>query len=224
MGMQIMLNDAMSLQENFIKSQLRPNKVKSLQVLDAFLNTPRDLFLPSTLSSQSYLEKNIRLDHDRYLLSPLALAQLLERANLKAEDKGLVIGFATGYSLALLSQIISITYGIESNELLMDQAQESLSQFGIPDLPLTCQFLPLGCDDFAPYDFILIEGSVHKIPQSILCQLSVGGRLATLIKKEKHCATGVIITRTATDFETSYIFEMDVPYLPGFEPATCFQF
>lgn len=218
-----MLTDQQQLRETLIKCQLRPNKILDGSVLSAFANTPREIFLPPALHPLSYGDTNIRLNNGRTLLPPLTLAKMIAAASVKAEDKGLIIGFATGYSLAILSQIIAVVYGVESDISLFEQAEDNIRVFGLNDLTTECSPLIGGLPEHGTYDFILIEGAVTTVPPVILDQLNLNGRLAVLLKHHSPFATGVVMTKTLSGMRTSAYFDAQAPYMPGFEKPQVFS-
>lgn len=217
-----MLTDQQQLRETLIKCQLRPNKILDGSVLSAFADTPREIFLPPALHPLSYGDANIRLNNGRTLLPPLTLAKMIAAATVKAEDKGLVIGFATGYSLAILSQIIAVVYGVESDLVLFEQAEDNIRAFGLNDLTTECAPLNTGLPQHGPYDFILIEGAVEEVPAVILDQLRLEGRLVVLLKHHSPMAKGVVMTKTLSGMTTSAYFDAQAPYMPGFEKRQVF--
>ena len=216
------------LRENLVECQIKPNKISNLSILSAFRDVPREFFLPPSFYGMAYTEKNIQIAPQRFLLSPFQLAQLLNAAELKPQDKGLVVGFATGYSLAILTQIINETAGVECDEVLFDTAQDSLNQLGLCDLTLENDSLKKGLIEQAPYDVIVIEGAVHDVPPSLLEQLKSGGRLVCFKKiREKitqHFLTqAILITKTKEGYHTKTVFESTAEYLPGLTPNHSFS-
>src|SRR6185312_17139031 len=90
---------------NMVESQLRTNKVTDEAILDAFLDVPRERFVPDHLAGIAYNDEDIPLGGGRYLLEPMVLARLLQLAGIGPEDGVLEIGAATGYATAILSRL-----------------------------------------------------------------------------------------------------------------------
>lgn len=221
--------DHRKLRENLIERQLRPNKINGVSLLSAFESVPREIFLPPRYYGMAYTEKKIQIAPNRFLLCPLQLAQLLNAADLTPTDKGLVLGFATGYSLAIVTQVIRETLGVECDQFLFETTQDSLNQMGICDLSLENNALENGIISSAPYTVIVIEGAVHTVPDCLLNQLAVGGRLVCFQKAVdkttgQYFCQGVLITRNKNGYTTKSVFESAVDYLPGFLPPRVFSF
>ena len=103
---------------NMVEGQLRTNKVTDEAVLEGFLTTPRERFVPSHLRGIAYVDDDIPLGNGRYLIEPMVLARLLQLAEIGKSDKVLEIGCATGYATAILARIAASVVAVESDPLL----------------------------------------------------------------------------------------------------------
>src|SRR5436190_621265 len=101
--------------ESMIESQVRPNKVTQADLIEAMRRVPREKFLPAYLQSRAYVDEDINLGNERYLLEPMIIARLLQAANIQKTDNVLDIGCATGYSAALLGCLCDKVQGIEKD-------------------------------------------------------------------------------------------------------------
>lgn len=211
------------ISHNFVEGLLRPNKVLSQKLINAFLFVPRENFLPAVQRQVAYLDSHTWLPHHRYLLSPLVLGQLLNIADLKSDDKVLVVGAGTGYSMALLKEIVADVYGVEDSPELRDEAEQNLAELFGADVPIHVGPLPHGYDEKAPYDVILVEGALSEPPQELIRQLSVAGRLVAVWKEGAGMGQGVVFQKTDSGISKTTHFDAQVPYLPGFEPIAKFK-
>ena len=111
--------NCMDLNKNMVEGQIKPLGNISKQVMDAFLSIPRDQFVPLELKNFAYLEKNIELGNDRFLLKPSLIAKIISLADFNSSDTVLIIGSSTGYSSAILSNIAETVISIEEDDQLV---------------------------------------------------------------------------------------------------------
>lgn len=136
-----------------VDSQLRPQGVSDVAVLAAFDSVPREDFAPARAAAFAYYDRSIALGDGRWLMSPAALARLIEALVARAGEQALVVG-STGYAAAILDRL-----GVAVTETGLD-----------PDAA------PKG-----PFDLILIEGAVEHVPAALTDRLAPGGRIACAI-------------------------------------------
>jgi protein-L-isoaspartate(D-aspartate) O-methyltransferase len=214
---------------NMVEGQLRTNKVTDAVVLDAFLNVPRERFVPPALRGTAYVDEDIPLPGGRFLMEPMVLARLLQLAAIAASDKALAIGCASGYASALLGRIAASVTALESDKRVAAQARALLQELGCPTVTVVEGELTKGWRANAPYDVILIDGAVGAIPPSVSDQLAEGGRLVCVLLAESSPAgTGlgeaVVMTRAEGVLSTRPVFDAAVRVLAGFERQASFVF
>ena len=211
--------------ENMVEGQVRPNKVTHPGLLDAMRFVPRERFVPRHLQHIAYVDEDIPLGNGRYLPEPMVLARLVQAAEIRAEDVVLDIGCGTGYSAAILGQLAATVVGLEQNAQMTAEADRLLHELGVVNAVVIQQEdLRQGYAQQEPYDVIVINGSVPHVPETILHQLSDGGRLVTVQSKKGHLGQAVLMTRKGNAFETRILFDAAVPTLSGFEIPQFFVF
>ena len=94
--------DYATARQNMVESQIRPNKVTDPELIDALRSLPRELFVPKAMRGIAYVDEDIAVAPDRYLMEPMVLARLLQEAAVAATDMVLDVGCCTGYSTAVL--------------------------------------------------------------------------------------------------------------------------
>jgi protein-L-isoaspartate(D-aspartate) O-methyltransferase len=213
---------------NMVNGQLRPHGIGEARLIQAFESVPREAFVPPAIQSLVYADANLLLTKDstpkRWLLAPLILGKLLQLGNIQPGDKVLIVGCGSGYSLALVAQLAAHVIGLESDNALASSASHYGIEQGISNSQVVIGALSIGYPKNAPYDVILIEGAVDKIPPILLQQLSCQkGRLVTVVKKENEFGKGVLVTRSEDALNEVSKFEASCPYLPEFEPTRGFQ-
>jgi protein-L-isoaspartate(D-aspartate) O-methyltransferase len=215
--------DYASARRNMVESQLRPNKVTDPALLDALAAVPRELFVPEPLRSVAYVDEEIPLGRGRFLMEPMILGRLLELAAARPSDVALVVGAGLGYSIAVLARIAGRVVALESDPELARQAAQMLQTLGVSSVALVEDPLPEGAPQQAPFDVILFDGAVDRVPPAILDQLAENGRLVAVIRTA-GIGRATLMTRRAGIVASRVAFDAAVPRLPGFEPAPAFVF
>lgn len=214
---------------NMVEGQLRTNKVTDEAVLEGFLTTPRERFVPSHLRGIAYVDDDVPLGNGRVLIEPLVLARLLQFAAIGKQDKVLEIGCATGYATAILAKLSASVVAVESDARLAAAARANLAALGLGNVELQEAPLDAGARAGAPYDVILVNGGVAEIPAAISDQLAEGGRLVTVTEgranpSEARCGSAVLMTRAEGKLSSRPLFDATVEVLPGFAPRPAFVF
>ena len=214
---------------NMVEGQLRTNKVTDEAVLDGFLTTPRERFVPSHLRGIAYVDDDIPLGDGRVLIEPLVLARLLQLAEIGKQDKVLEIGCATGYATALLAKLGASVVAVESNPALAVAARGNLAALNLRNVQVQEAPLDAGWRAGAPYNVILVNGGVAEIPAAISDQLAEGGRLVTVSEgsagpSEARCGCAVLMTRAEGKLSSRPVFDATVEVLPGFARRPAFVF
>ena len=169
--------------QNMVDNQLHANKVVDEALLARAGTLPRELFVPENLRSVAYVDEDVPLGRGRFLLEPMVLVRLIQTAQPQPGNKVLDIGCASGYSTALLAGIAASVVGVESDAALAAQAGATLRSLGVTNATIVTGPLEAGHAGLGPFDVILINGAVERIPQAILDQLAYGGRLVTVVKQ-----------------------------------------
>ena len=162
--------------KNMIDCQLRTNGVCDAKLLNAFYKTPREHFLPVSLKANAYLDEDIMIDDDVFLMEPMKLGKMLDAARLQQDDFVMVVGDMTGYMAAVLSGIVTTVMLLVDHPDRLKQAQEKIEQLGINNIIYIVADHMEGSADQAPYDVVLMNGFVPEAPAKILEQLSDAGR------------------------------------------------
>lgn len=226
-----LLKDRAHPRLNMVNCQLRPNGVGNKRLIEAFESIPMEAFVPPSTQSLVYSDANLSLTPDlavqRWLLAPLTLGKLLQMANIQLPDKVMIVGCGTGYSLALVAQLVDYVVGLDSDEDLAYMARSYAQEQGIENAKVVTGALSVGSPKEAPFDVIIIEGAVNHIPSILLNQLSKQkGRLVTVLKEQpiagqfsgqSHFGKGVLITRVDDTLTQVGKFDASCPHLPEFE-------
>lgn len=218
--------DAALQRKNMVESQVRPNDISDRRILRAMLQLPREAFLPTGVRAIAYMDDDIPLtaEGQRALMSPRAFAKLVQLAEIADSDLVLDVGAATGYSAAVLSRMCETVVALESDTEMAEKAGASLEANGIDNVVVVTGSLPAGYPDEGPFDAIVVEGRIAKLPEALLDQLKDGGRLVAVLEDEDGVSRGAIWRRIGAAFDTRTVFEIGAPALPGFERPKEFVF
>jgi protein-L-isoaspartate(D-aspartate) O-methyltransferase len=210
-----------------VESQIRPNEVTGTRLLAAMRELPRELFVPEKLRSLAYIDEAIEIFPSvdgapaRYLLAPMVLARLVQLAAVGPEDSVLDVGCGTGYSTAVLARLGRKVVGLEPE--LADAARRALRTIGAENVEIVEGALPRGYKRGAPYDVILLNGSVPEIPEALIEQLEEGGRLTAVLAGGLQ-GKAYLFVKVAGAASGLPHFDAGARPLPGFRPAPAFVF
>lgn len=209
------------MREAMVASQLRTNAVSDTRVVAAMARVPREDFMPEAQRRLAYRDTAVPIAHGRAANLPMATGKLLTRAEIRASDRVLLIGAAGGYTAALLAELAASVVAVESDPALVAIARPALSAYA--NVELVEGDLTAGHASQAPYDLLVIDGAVEHVPDALIDQVKIGGRVVAGIADRgvTRLATGV---RTAGGFGLTTFADIDCVPLPGFARPTAFTF
>ena len=167
--------------------RLRDQGIANLAVLDRIRNVPRHIFVDEALGSRAYEDTALPIGFGQTISQPYIVARMTE-ALLEGErgppGKVLEVGTGCGYQTAVLSSLVSQVYTIERIEPLLARARERLKELGIRNVRFRHGDGSLGWKAHAPFDGILVAAAPLSVPEALLRQLKVGGRLIVPVGPE----------------------------------------
>ncbi|MER9477084.1 protein-L-isoaspartate O-methyltransferase [Mesorhizobium sp. M0520] len=210
-----------------VDGQIRTTDVTSAPLLEAMLVVPREAFVSAGQRDLAYIDEDIRIadtaDGPRYLMEPSPLAKLMQLADIGPSDSVLDVGCGAGYSAAILSRLASSVVALESDEALAETATSTLTALGCGNVTVVHGPLPQGHADKAPYDVILIGGSVGEVPAALFDQLAEGGRLVA-VEGQGNSGVARLFFKTGGVVTGRRAFNAAIKPLPGFERIPAFEF
>jgi protein-L-isoaspartate(D-aspartate) O-methyltransferase len=206
-----------------VDGQLRTTDVTGHALLNAFLEVPREIFVPETKRELAYIDADIEVAPGRFLMEASPLAKLISLAEVKDGEKVLLIGSDTGYAAAIVSKLAAHVVAVESDADLAAKASSNLSAIGVSNAEIVTGPLQNGQAKSGPYDVILFSGSVDTAPSGLFSQLKDGGRLAVVETKGALGAARLHVKRGA-DVSGRFGFNAMVRPLPGFAKQPEFSF
>ena len=159
-------------------------------------------------------------------MEPLVHARLVQAALPRPSDVVLDIGAATGYSAAIFSSLVTTVVATESNPSLLKHAEAAWQELALCNIAGFEGTPDKGAPDHAPYSLVFLGGAVAFVPERVLEQVAVGGRLVTVITAEgSKVGKATLIERVDEDhYSTRVLFDAATPFLPGLEPRKQFVF
>ncbi|MBT5186541.1 MAG: protein-L-isoaspartate O-methyltransferase [Kordiimonadaceae bacterium] len=209
--------------QHMIDGHLLPNDVTDENVIDAISKVNRENFVPESSKGVAYIDKIIKVGDDRYLMEPLALAKLLSSADIDKDELALDIATATGYSSAVLSQLVDAVVSIEEDETLANAATENLALENCDNVAVINTGHKEGLAKQGPYDLIFINGMIDEVPIELLAQLNQDGRILCVINQDGF-GRAALITYKDQIKGVRILFDVAAPALAGFEKKKKFEF
>jgi len=160
-----------------VETQIFARGIEEENVLEAMRSVPRHLFVPEKLRDQAYVDSPKRIGSGQTISQPYMVALMTALLNLEGGEKVLEIGTGSGYQAAVLSKMGAIVYTIEIREELGKQARETLDRLEHRNIHYRIGDGYQGWPEEAPFDAIVVTAAPPEIPERLVEQLEVGGRL-----------------------------------------------
>jgi len=173
-------------------------RIRDQKVLDAIRATPRHFFVPEALQGQAYGDHALPIDFNQTISQPYIVARMTELLELNNQSRVLEIGAGSGYQTAVLARIASQVYAIERLGELARQGHARLRALGIHNATVKAFDGTLGWKAHSPYDGILVAAGGPTIPEPLVAQLKVGGRLVIPIGETREGQRLVRVIKTET--------------------------
>jgi protein-L-isoaspartate(D-aspartate) O-methyltransferase len=226
---------------NMIEQQIRPWDVLDASVLQLLATVRREDFVPPALRALAFVDTQVPLlpqatagslraaseAQGACMLEPKVEARLLQELQVQRHESVLEIGTGSGFMAALLAHRAQQVVTLECNPDLARRARENLQRNGLPQvrvLEVTAAAGAAGLAGEAPFDVILLSGSVAEVPRALLQQLKIGGRLAAVVGEEPVMRARLVTRAGEAAWGETELFDTVAPRLQGFAEPTRFRF
>lgn len=176
-------------------------KIADERVLEAMNRVPRHRFVPEAIWSQAYKDNALPIAAKQTISQPFIVARMSELLELKGRERVLEIGSGSGYQTAVLALLARKVYAIERLAPLAAEAKQKLMQMGYRNISYRTADGTEGWPVYAPFDAILVAAGGPEIPEPLVQQLEIGGRMVIPVGKEVKSQILVRVTRTAKGFD-----------------------
>jgi protein-L-isoaspartate(D-aspartate) O-methyltransferase len=170
-------DDFTRLREQMVQNQLIYRGVKDKRVLAAISKVERHLFVPENLQKQAYQDEPLPIGYGQTISQPYIVAYMTEQLELKGDEKVLEIGTGSGYQAAILGELAKEVYTIEIVPELGEIAKERLSNLGYTNVHVRIGDGYNGWPERAPFDAVIVTAAPDHIPQPLIDQMKIEGRL-----------------------------------------------
>ncbi len=166
---------------NMVEQQIRPWGVLDETVLETLRQVKREAYVPAAYRSMAFMDIEIPLGQGETMLTPKVEARLLQAATLATTDTVLEIGTGSGYMTAMMARLAKHVYSVDIVPELSEQAAAKLAAHDVRNVTLEVGDGARGWVKYAPYDVIIVSGSLPLLPPEFLQQLRPGGRLLAFV-------------------------------------------
>jgi protein-L-isoaspartate(D-aspartate) O-methyltransferase len=195
------LSDEMSMQRHQMIDRLRGHyRIGDERVLEVMSTLPRHRFVPEAIKSQAYKDNALPIAGGQTISQPFIVARMTELLELTGSEKVLEIGAGSGYQTAILASLARRVFAIERLTGLADEARRRLDELGFRNVTLKTADGTAGWDAYHPYDAMLVAAGGPEIPEPLVGQLKVGGRMVIPIGEERRSQMLIRVTRKESGY------------------------
>lgn len=200
---------------NMIEQQIRPWDVLAADVLDLLMVVKREAFVPPAYRSMAFVDAEIPLPGGENMLQPKFEARILQELSIKKHEQVLEIGAGSGYQAALLAYKARHVTTVDISPELADMARSNLAAYGVDNVDVQQGDGARGWPAPAAgvnsavqaYDVIVVSGSMPILPQALMQQLKIGGRMFVVTGKAPAMAAQLVTRMSDIGFDTVKLFE-----------------
>lgn len=187
---------------NLLVKQLKEKGITDKNVLDTIAKIPRHFFIDSSFEDFAYQDKAFPIGAGQTISQPYTVAFQSELLQVEKDHKILEIGTGSGYQTAVLCLLGAKVYSVERQNELFKKTKNLLSKLSINVIPKLLSFGDgyKGLPDYAPFDGIIVTAGAPSVPQALMSQLKIGGRLVIPVGENEQIMT-LLVRKNETQFE-----------------------
>lgn len=163
--------------EEMVRRQLEGRDIDDPRVLEAMRRVPRHRFVPDELRDGSYNDRPLPIGNQQTISQPYIVALMTQLAEPEPSDRALDVGTGSGYQAAVLAELTGEVFSIEILESLAEEARERLCSLGYDNIQFRAGDGYQGWPEHAPFDLIVVAAAPDHVPQPLVDQLALGGKL-----------------------------------------------
>lgn len=212
---------------NMIEQQIRTWEVLDQDVLNLLTVVKREAFVPPAYKSLAFVDTEIPLPGGENMMAPKFEARILQETEVKKHESVLEIGAGSGYMAALLAHKARHVTTVEIDPTLKAMAEKNLADYGITNVTVEQGNGATGWagsgSNVAPYDVIVVSGSLPVLPDGFLKQIKVGGRILAIIGRAPIMSVVKVTRDSETAYTTVKLWETNIKPLRAFEAPKRFS-
>jgi protein-L-isoaspartate(D-aspartate) O-methyltransferase len=172
--------------KDMVEFQLRQRGISDVRVLEAMQRVPRHRFVPAELVDSAYEDRPLPIGHGQTISQPYIVALMTEAVRPRAEHRGLEVGTGCGYQAAVLAELVDHVYSIDIVEPLAKESAIRLAELGFNNVTVKAGDGYRGWKEHSPFDIIIVAAAPDHVPQPLVEQLAVGGRMVIPVGREQQ--------------------------------------
>jgi len=204
-----------------VDNQLRTSGITDHRLLAAMGEVPRERFISGPRHTLAYIDEAQPISGARRMAAPAAFARLVQLAEIEHTDRVLDLGCGTGYSAAVLARLAAHVTAVEDEAELAARARTILAELGVANADVVAGPLATAAAASAPFDVVVVEGTVESVPESFLALLKPEGRLVAATAERGRPPVAHLFVNSGKGVAASAAFDANMPALsrpsdPGF--------
>ena len=213
---------------NMVEQQIRTWEVLDQDVLDLLYAVPREDFVPQDYRNLAFTDMEIPVGEGEKMWPPKLEARILQELSVRKTDRVLEVGTGSGYLTALLAHRAAQVYSVEIRPQLAAFGRANIARHGVDNVTLevgdAARGFPPSLSRQAPYDVLVLTGSVPSIPRAVLDGLAPGGRLFAVVGELPVMCAKLVTCTVPGRFRTVELFETLLAPLANCEQPSRFRF
>ena len=209
---------------NMVEQQIRPWDVLDDTILSLLQRIKREEYVPEAYRAMAFMDLEIPLGHGESMLSPKVEARLVQELHIRPTDKVLEVGTGSGYMTALLASLAGHVHSVEIIPEFSQAAAQKLAAHDFKNITLEVGDAARGWQKHAPYDVIVVTGSLPVLPDEFVAQLNPGGRLLAFVGVAPAMEARLTRLIEPGVVDSEVIFETDVRALKNAPQPAQFAF
>lgn len=186
-----------------VEDYVIPSGVSDPRLLAAMRRVPRHRFVPEGYASMAYLDEPLPIGHGQTISQPSLVALMVQSLSLKGSEKVLEVGTGSGYQTAILAELVPRVFTVEIVEPLAKRAERMLEELGYRNVTARVGDGYQGWEEEAPFDAIIVTAAPDHVPEPLLSQLAVGGRMIIPVGMDMQDL--LLITRTTEQYQRTHL-------------------
>jgi protein-L-isoaspartate(D-aspartate) O-methyltransferase len=208
---------------NMVEQQIRTWDVLDPRILELVAHAPREDYVPGAYRKLAFADMNLPLAHGQVMMQPKVEARVLQQLEIQSGDAILEIGTGSGFLTSLLASLGKHVHSVDIFPDFSRETLEKLARHGHKNVTLDVGDAAAGWDRHAPYDVVVLTGSVPVLPEAFKASLAPGGRLFAIVG-QSPAMEAMLIRKVDNSYSETSLFETDLPALVNAKAPATFVF